>query len=91
MSYITKLCIYTIAETTEPASKIYRINLQVEPKPIYIYIYVYICIYINICLYKNIQIYIYIYIVVYITKISIYTIAETTEPVSKIYWLRRST
>ena len=36
--YITKLSIYTIAETTEPASKIYGINLQVEPKPIYIYI-----------------------------------------------------
>ena len=37
--YITKVSIYTIAETTEPASKIYWINLQVEPKPIYIYIY----------------------------------------------------
>ena len=35
--YITKISIYTIAETTEPASKIYWINLQVEPKPIYMY------------------------------------------------------
>ena len=33
--------IYTIAETTEPASKFYWINLQVEPKPIYIYIDIY--------------------------------------------------
>ena len=37
--YITKLSIYTIAEITEPASKFYTINQQVEPKPIYIYIY----------------------------------------------------
>ena len=29
-----KVSIYTIAETTEPASKINWINLQVEPKPI---------------------------------------------------------
>ena len=46
--YITKLSIYTIAETTEPASKFYWINLQVEPKPIYIYIYIVICIYTGI-------------------------------------------
>ena len=43
-SIYTKLSIYTIVETTEPASKFYWINQQVEPKPIYIYIYVYICI-----------------------------------------------
>ena len=34
--YILKLSIYTIPETTEPANKIYWLNLQVEPKPIYI-------------------------------------------------------
>ena len=74
--YITKLYIYTIAETTEPASKIYLINLQVDPKPIYIYIY--ICIYIHIYIYIHRKIYISIYIVLYITKwLSIYTIAET--------------
>ena len=45
--YITKLLsIYTIAETTEPVSKNYRIKQQVEPKPIYIYIYIYIHLYI---------------------------------------------
>ena len=36
--YIKKLYIYTIAKTTEPARKIYWINLQVKPKPIYMYI-----------------------------------------------------
>ena len=33
--------IYTIFETTEPASKFYWINQQVQPKPLYIYIYKY--------------------------------------------------
>ena len=87
--YITKLSIYTISETTEPASKFYWINQQVEPKPIYIYIYIYICIYIGIYIYKHINISIYLYIFLYITKLSIYTIDETTEPASKIYWLRQ--
>ena len=46
--YITKLYIYTISETTEPASKFYSINQQVEPKPIYICMKIYICMYIGI-------------------------------------------
>ena len=36
------LSMYFLAETTEPASKIYWINLQVEPKPIYIYIFTFV-------------------------------------------------
>ena len=42
--YIPKIFLYTIDETTEPASKIYWLNLQVEPKPIYIYIIMNVCI-----------------------------------------------
>ena len=77
--YITKLLsIYTIAETTEPASKIYWINQQVEPKPIYIYIYIYNFINTYIYIYTHRKISISINIVLYITKwLSIYTIAET--------------
>ena len=59
--YITKLSIYTIAETTEPASKIYWINLQVEPKPIYIYIYKHLYIYSCIYIHKYADLYIHIY------------------------------
>ena len=88
--YITKLSIYTIFETTEPASKFYWINQQVQPKPLYIYIYIYICIYIGIYIYTHTKISIYVYIVVYITKLSIYTIAETMEPASKFYWINQA-
>ena len=52
--YITKLCIYTISETTEPASKFYWINQQVEPKHIYIYIYIYTFLSIKIYIYTHI-------------------------------------
>ena len=62
MVYITKLYIYTIAETTEPASKFYRINQQVEPKPIYIYIYVYEFVSKNAYIYTYILRYLYTYI-----------------------------
>ena len=57
---------------------------------IYMYLYIYICIYINIYIYKHRKISISIYIVLYITKLlSIYNIAETTEPASKIYWINQ--
>ena len=61
--YITKISIYTISETTEPASKFYWINQQVEPKPLYIYIYIYSHLYIFRHIY--IHTYKYIYILIY--------------------------
>ena len=65
--------IYTIAETTEPASKIFWMSLQVEPKPIYMYRYIYICIFIHICIYTHIHMCVYIYIPQYICiYISVY-------------------
>ena len=70
--YITKLSIYTIAETTEPASKIYWITLQVEPKPIYIYIYVHLYIYSYIYIYTHTYMYIHIYFGIYNKTIYIY-------------------
>ena len=60
---------YTIDETTEPASKIYWINQQVQPKPIYLYIYMYTFVYIFIDTYKDITKSIYIFIVCIYTKI----------------------
>ena len=72
--YITKLSIYIIAETTEPASKFYWINQQVEPKPIYIYIYIYIYLYIYRYIYIHTykDIYIRIYSRIYNKNIYIY-------------------
>ena len=84
---VTKLSIYTIPETTEPASKIYWINQQVQLKPIYINICIYI--YIHNYIYINIKIFIYVYIVLYKTILHIYTNAETTEPASKVYWINQ--
>ena len=60
--YISKLSIYTITETTEPASKIYWINLQVEPKPLYIYIYIYTFVYLFMYIYTHIYRSIHAYI-----------------------------
>ena len=54
--YILKLSIYTNAETTDPASKIYWKNQQAEPKPIYIYTYTFVYIYVHT--YINIKVYI---------------------------------
>ena len=71
--YITELLsIYTIAQITEPASKIYWINQQVEPKPIYIciyihlYLYTYIYTHIERSIYPYIEFYIYQKIYIYI-------------------------